>query len=487
MNRHEKLFQEQLRQDVEIPEIVKDRISDTCHKIETNRVFRQRPEKDPFRWMKTTAKVMGSLAAVMALAFVFCVTNPVMAKNLPLVGGLFEILQDNVSFFGNFSDHAVPLAKDAVPAEPAAAESDTPADDDTEAASGDTQESSDTAFTQTADGLTITLSEVFANSQAIYLTMLAESEEPFPATEMMENEEITPYPLVYLYYDRAYDFLDDEMNWHQNEKVYTEGMFLDDNTYSCILRIDLDSDTTDTSEFWEKNEELSQQILDEMGITTDDINDETEEGYANLEQYVDELAARQGELQTEYTKKVDIPETFTLQLDFQAFCGERKGAVIYPDTPEEEYAYRYEGPWSFEVPITIDDSQTEVLELNETNADGIGLEKVVRTPYEITVYDKYDEGAYSDTFLVALDANGNKLPYNESNGSCDNFAIQDRDISTVDIYILDYIQYMDELKGPDNYNNNENKPEEEKWSTLLDANALYHKTIQFDTVDESEN
>lgn len=57
--------------------------------------------------------------------------------------------------------------------------------------------------------------------------------------------------------------------------------------------------------------------------------------------------------------------------------------------------------------------------------------------------------------MVALDANGNKLPYNDSVGNCNIFAIQDRDISTVDIYILDYIQYMDELKGEDNYNNNE--------------------------------
>ena len=55
--------------------------------------------------------------------------------------------------------------------------------------------------------------------------------------------------------------------------------------------------------------------------------------------------------------------------------------------------------------------------------------------------------------MVALDANGNTLPYNESTGNCNNFAIQDRDISTVDIYFLDYIQYMDELKGQQNFDN----------------------------------
>ena len=55
--------------------------------------------------------------------------------------------------------------------------------------------------------------------------------------------------------------------------------------------------------------------------------------------------------------------------------------------------------------------------------------------------------------MVALDANGNTLPYNESTGNCNNFAIQDRDISTVDIYFLDYVQYMDELKGQQNFDN----------------------------------
>ena len=132
--------------------------------------------------------------------------------------------------------------------------------------------------------------------------------------------------------------------------------------------------------------------------------------------------------------------------------------------------------------LTVDDSETEVQEINETNEAGIGLKSVIRTPYELTVNELYEEGSNSDCFMVALDANGNKLPYNESNGNCNNFAIQDRDISTVDIYILDYVQYMDELKGEENYNNNEKKPEGEKWSDLLDQHAKYHKTLHFNQI-----
>lgn len=155
------------------------------------------------------------------------------------------------------------------------------------------------------------------------------------------------------------------------------------------------------------------------------------------------------------------------------------------EADEEKYGtdagyYKYEGDWNFDIPVTVDDSQTEVLELNDTNEAGIGLRSVIRTPYELTVNELYEDGSDSDCFMVALDANGNKLPYNDSAGNCNNFTIQDRDISTVDIYILDYTQYMDELKGPDNYNNNENKPEGQKWSDLLDQYAKYHKTLHFD-------
>ena len=39
-----------------------------------------------------------------------------------------------------------------------------------------------------------------------------------------------------------------------------------------------------------------------MGITYEDMNDETEEGYALLSQYVDELSSRQGALK-DYIKK----------------------------------------------------------------------------------------------------------------------------------------------------------------------------------------
>ena len=463
-NNNEKDFQEKLQKDTEIPVIVHERISQAYRLIENNTAVQKKAPKDPYHWMKIGGRIAGGAAAVLLIAFVFYMTDPVMAKNIPVVGGLFETLQNNVSFFGDFADHATTL--EAVDG----AETEENSQDST------ATNAADTAYTKTSDGLTITCSEVFANSQAVYMTMQFKSDTPFPQTETRAESGT---PIIDLDMTGGVDFNSDA---DPSIDGQVEGQFLDDNTYACIFRYDLAQVAKDYTEYNEKYDEMTQQVLDEMGITDADLSDETDEGYALLEEYVDKISERGGEYRN-YIKNIEIPDTFNLHLDISAV----KGMEADYQWSEDDFAkygtdagyYKYEGDWSFDIPVTVDDSQTEVMELNDTNDAGIGLKSVIRTPYELTVNELYEEGSNSDCFMVALDANGNKLPYNDSVGNCNIFAIQDRDISTVDIYILDYIQYMDELKGEDNYNNNENKPEGQKWSDLLNQHAKYHKTLHF--------
>lgn len=463
-NNNEKDFQEKLQKDTEIPVIVHERINQAYRLIENNTAVQKKAPKDPYHWMKIGGRIAGGAAAVLLIAFVFYMTDPVMAKNIPVVGGLFETLQNNVSFFGDFADHATTLeAVDGV-------ETEENSQDSTAA------NAADTAYTKTADGLTITCSEVFANSQAVYMTMQFKSDTPFPQTETRAESGT---PIIDLDMTGGVDFNPDA---DPSIDGQVEGQFLDDNTYACIFRYDLAQVAKDYTEYNEKYDEMTQQVLDEMGITDADLSDETDEGYALLEEYVDKISERGGEYRN-YIKNIEIPDTFNLHLDISAV----KGMEADYQWSEDDFAkygtdagyYKYEGDWSFDIPVTVDDSQTEVMELNDINDAGIGLRSVIRTPYELTVNELYEEGSNSDCFMVALDANGNKLPYNDSVGNCNIFAIQDRDISTVDIYILDHIQYMDELKGEDNYNNNETKPEGQKWSDLLDQYAKYHKTLHF--------
>ena len=448
LNYNEKDFQKKLQKDIEMPEIVHEHINQAYRLIENNAVLQKKASKDPYHWMKSGGRIAGGMAAVLVVGFVFCAINPVMAKNIPVVGGLFEILQDNVSFFGDFSDHATTLeAVDGTKTD--SSETDGAKTDHT---------NNDAIYTKTADGLTITCSEVYANSQAIYVTMQFKSDKPFPETET-GAESGTPV-------------IDLDMT----------GKFLDDNTYACIFRYDLAEAAKDYTEYNEKYNEMTQQVMDEMGITQADLDDQTDEGYALLEEFINKLSERGGEYQ-KYIKDIDIPDTFNLHLDITKVRG-LEANYQWSEEDEKKYGrdagyYKYEGDWSFDIPVTVDDSQTEVLELNDTNDAGIGLKSVIRTPYELTVNELYKEGSNSDCFMVALDANGNTLPYNESTGNCNNFAIQDRDISTVDIYFLDYVQYMDELKGQQNFDN-PTKEDGQKWKKLLEENAKYHKTLHFD-------
>ena len=480
LNDNEKDFQKKLQEETEIPVIVHERVNQAYRLIENNTAVQKRAPKEPYHWMKLGGRIAGGMAAVLAVGFIFCAVNQVMAKNLPVVGGLVEMLQDNVSFFGDFSEHATTLeAVDTTEAEGTVAdpESDIAGNSPEDTEAGQDMTKKDTAYTKTADNLTITCSEVYANSQAVYITMQFKRDNPFPKTETLAESGT---PVIDLDMTGGVDFNSEASPVIDGQ---VEGQFLDDNTYACIFRYDLAQAAKDYTEYNEKYDEMTQQVLDEMGITMDDMDDETDEGYALLEEFINKVSERGGAYQ-KYIKEIDIPDTFNLHLDITKVRG-LEANYQWSEEDEKKYGtdagyYKYEGDWSFDIPVTVDDSQTEVMELNDTNDEGIGLKSVIRTPYELTVNELYEDGSDSDCFMVALDANGNKLPYNDSTGNCNNFTIQDRDISTVDIYILDYTQYMDELKGPDNYNNNENKPEGQKWSDLLDQYAKYHKTLHFD-------
>ena len=504
----EKEIQRELKREVEIPEAVKNKAQEAYDMIKNNEIHQEKKEKNPYRWMSIAAKTAGATAAVLAVGFVVCAANPVMARELPIVGGIFAELQDKVSFFGNFADRAETLEE---------AETKEKASEVSETVDAKKPGTTEGAYTKTSDGLTIRFSEVYADSQAIYLTMEAKSEEPFPDT-MMSQDENGEMPVLSMNYTRDYDFLKALPEGYEYPEILKgadfaqlEGKYLDENTYACILRIDLKNDMIDDSQYMKKYDEMVQGVLNEMGVSMNDLNDETDEGYALLEEFNNKVMERAGSLESE-RKEIPVPESFTLHLNIEKLIGEKAepeywdsgytGEELaamseeewhkvmsqepqeYLEYPNEHMNFWYEGAWEFDIPVTLDDSETEVMEINETNENGIGLKAVTKTPYEISVETLYEEGSNSDCFMVALDAKGNKLPYITSDGRTDRFAVQDRDISTIDIYILDYVQYMDELKGEERYNNNENKPEEEKWSTLLAANAKYHKTIQFGDTEE---
>ncbi len=125
-----------------------------------------------------------------------------------------------------------------------------------------------------------------------------------------------------------------------------------------------------------KYNEMTQQVLDEMGMTQDDIDDETDEGYALLEEFINKVSERGGEYQ-KYIKEIEIPDTFNLHLDITKVRGLEAN---YEWSEEDEKnmeqmraTTNMKVTGTFDIPVTVDDPQTEVMELNDTNDEGIDL------------------------------------------------------------------------------------------------------------------
>lgn len=92
-------------------------------------------------------------AAVLALTGIFA-SNPTFAAKLPLVGHIFERVQDEQNYPGNFDEVAEPVA--------------------------DKNVSED-------QGIKITLSEIYSDSRAMYVSAMVESKDPFPEAVKTSN------------------------------------------------------------------------------------------------------------------------------------------------------------------------------------------------------------------------------------------------------------------------------------------------------------
>lgn len=145
--------------------------------------------------------------------------------------------------------------------------------------------------------------------------------------------------------------------------------------------------------------------------------------------------------------------------------------------PREYYQYpnKYEhwwqeGSWSYDLTITQKDKGCRVIEVNQTNESGIGLRNIELSSVEMTL--NTIESADIITIAVALDADGNMI----ENGSTNAYelAIAGHDISKVYIYICDYYEYMDEIRGYRVSENNLGRSFQE----VLEERALFKTVVE---------
>lgn len=395
---------------------------------------------------------IGSVAAVFALMITFCVMNPVFASEIPIFGGIFSKLSELFSFGRLPEEETVILYQENGELSGDAA--------------GEQTENAN-AYQKTSGDITITLTEEYATNQAVFIGVNVKNAQEFPKMERY------PDGTQNLSVETAeqYSFREDIVC--ANRPV--EGQFTDAHTFDGILRIDYsDIDCSDRK---------YQQMLEEAVRAGADI---TQPEYWLTDENYDQ-----------YIEKYEIPETFTMKLDISNIVGQLEESLpveggkskeeLERMTDEEWWVYMeslmpildqypnayenwwQEGSWSYELTITKKDSASRVIEVNQTNEARIGVASIELSSVEMTL-NTVEKGA--DTFAVALDADGNKIENGSSNVY--ELAIAGHDISKVYIYICDYDEYMDEIKGYGIPGNNLDRSFQE----VLEERALFKTVVE---------
>ena len=492
---------------------------------------------------KTVYKTALGLTAAAAVFSAVCITNPAFAENVPLVGNVFKQLGNSLGFYGDYSKYAKQLTdstEDALSADADGSQEGSSNSQNVQAEDQNTTENhnadktkDDQSYSKTVDGTTVTLSEVYCNELAMYLSMTIHTEDKFPDTFIRPDGK----PDIQLSENSTvkYDYMDGKSNLFN---AYLDGKMLDDNTYAGVLRIPVEDMTVDDAG-WTKFYEVRNAFFKEKGIDVDseDFSFDKLAQALGMDEYSDEkLPQVGGPAISDYVKDIKVPDRFTMELDLKDIVGTLPDDQdTTPDIPQDlrdeynqkmaehgistddadyeslteeqkdlehqfftemwnEYFERYpeanegnnrynswtlKGDWKFNVDVEKNTSDTVEKDVNVVDENGDGVLSITKTPFEITMKMQDPETKY---VAVMLDANGDILPDGGvANGNADTYAIQDRDISTVYIYLCDYYEYMDELKGyywSDDY---EEKAKTKTFKQLLNERAVAGTEVHFDT------
>ena len=529
-------------------ESTKDTYSEENRKVESLEINKYSQDDREFadnsnstrshRKFKTIYKTVLGMTAAAAVFSAVCITNPAFAENIPLVGNVFERIGNSLGFSGDFSKYATPLEDENSSTEVGSTqnekEQNTSSDNrNTNATESENveAENTDSKWSQTYNGTTLTVSEVYCNDTALYISLIISMEEKIPNTLLTEDGT----PWINLNNGSIWmkcDFNDGDMLVN----APLDGQLIDDHTFAGVLRIDNTEFTYDFAgeqrfnEAWEK-------FWKEKGI--DDVYNATNEemaaaiGIEDAENVTIEDAVAAGAPdEKDYLKEIKVPDQFTMELSFPQIVGmlpeeetttpeipqelrdERDQAVadaglneddyenfteeqqetlrlidqemynkytkLYPDVNKHPNKYEnwwVDGDWDFTIPVEKNDAQTVIKEIQAVDSEGNGVISLTKTPFEITMNESGDTADY---FPVILEADGKPKSFGKFTGTANTVAISDRDISTVYVYLCDYIEYMDELKGyywSDDY---EEKAKTKTFKQLLDERAVASAEVHFD-------
>lgn len=407
--------------------------------------YRQKNAKPLFRFFAGA----GVAAAVFSC---ICIANPAAAAQIPIVGHVFEKLGESLGFAGDYTDLAEPVKQSETAVE----------NEDVHAPISET-------YVKEDEGVNVTISEAYCNDAALYLGLVIHSDEKLPATDLDQDDK----PVIRVEGLADFDFDKEKaIDLSAGGDCYLDGVMEDENTYAGVIRFDMGQYFAGKDIKIPKNFQVKLTVSRIVGTKPEDTSPEMPEALKG--QY--EAAMKENGLSV----TDDAYEQFTeeeKETEHQLYL--EMWNAYYEMYPEKlQYPNKYvnwwiDGPWDFEFDIAVKNKDVIRKDINDLNENGLGIIAVTKTPVEITV----ETGQNADYIVAVLDADGNLMT---GDGSSNTVSVSGHDTSKIDVYICDYIEYMDELKGywwSDHY---EERAKEKTFRQLLDERSLYHKEIRFD-------
>lgn len=400
-------------------------------------IKRTKSRKNHRKMKKAFLRAFAGGAAAIAVLLSICMVNPAVAACIPIVNHVFEKMGDSLEFAGDYAKLAEPV-----------------------------ENSESGTESITINGINLTLSETYCNEAALYLSFVIHSKEKFPETFIGQDGK----PVIKVRSLIDFDF--DEEGYIDLGNFNLDGEMADENIYAGVLRLDIAQYFAGTDieipENYQVKLTVSQIIGDKLEDTIPEMPKELREQY--------EDAMKENGLGL---TDADFEQFTEEQKDIEHQLFSNMWNAYYERYPEkQQYPNKYQnwwmdGPWDFTFDVTRNNEDVIRKEINELDENGLGLLAVTKTPVEITVETEDN----IDYFVVVLDADGNLM---EHGGDFNTVAISGHDTSKIDVYICDYIEYMDELKGYWWSNDYEERAKEKTFKQLLDERCLYHKEIAFE-------
>lgn len=219
-------------------------------------IIRETSEKKKRQSRKRKFVQTGAAAAILVAAIGFCAANPVLAKELPLIGGVIGRVQELLGFGEIPEEEIVALEPTGQGKYNAGEREETGDNGATGIQSTETSvEAAEPVQYQTTDqGYTITLTDYYATNQAIFLGIKMESAEGFP--EMSADSDGKSQIMIATL---------EEYSFRSGDPVHggraLVGQLTDEHTFLGLIRIDYKSIQTGDQGYYEQiPEEMTLQL-----------------------------------------------------------------------------------------------------------------------------------------------------------------------------------------------------------------------------------